>query len=331
MDEDQEVVIVGPDGTEHVFPAGFDPRRAAAIVRNNGSSALPSKPVSAEDFTDPAPSSGWPAKLGDFARGFAKSAAHTALDLGEAAGHLRNPFNPAGGTLSEAVDTLYGTPGLSETAFPAAREATAYRDPSSYTDAEHLGAGLETLAETAAPVWKSVKAGIDAVPTIAKAGAKFERVMGAARNIPVDVTEPGNVALRIQELADRGASMPMAVRKFLNRVTDPDKAALTYEEARDFASNISRLSAQEYQKLAPSVGREVAGLRVALNKAVGEAAGKAGKGIEYAQAMNEYARAKQLRGMYEAFVDGAKKGAPWATAAAAGGFLGRQLHRLLGE
>ncbi len=30
---DEEIVIVGDDGTEHVFPAGMDPKRAAAIVR----------------------------------------------------------------------------------------------------------------------------------------------------------------------------------------------------------------------------------------------------------------------------------------------------------
>jgi hypothetical protein len=32
---DDEVVIIGDDGTEHVFPAGFDPQRAAAIVRGS--------------------------------------------------------------------------------------------------------------------------------------------------------------------------------------------------------------------------------------------------------------------------------------------------------
>jgi hypothetical protein len=31
-----EVVIIGADGTEHVFPAGFDPRKAAGIVRGGG-------------------------------------------------------------------------------------------------------------------------------------------------------------------------------------------------------------------------------------------------------------------------------------------------------
>src|SRR5688500_9678385 len=31
-----EIVIVGADGKEHVFPDGFDPKRAAAIVRGGG-------------------------------------------------------------------------------------------------------------------------------------------------------------------------------------------------------------------------------------------------------------------------------------------------------
>lgn len=36
---DAEVVIVADDGTEHVFPPGFDPKRAAAIVRRQRTSA----------------------------------------------------------------------------------------------------------------------------------------------------------------------------------------------------------------------------------------------------------------------------------------------------
>lgn len=38
---DQEVVIVGTDGAEHVFPSGFDPKRAADIVRQQTASAVP--------------------------------------------------------------------------------------------------------------------------------------------------------------------------------------------------------------------------------------------------------------------------------------------------
>ena len=35
MDQEGEVVIRAADGTEHVFPAGFDPKKAAGIVQRN--------------------------------------------------------------------------------------------------------------------------------------------------------------------------------------------------------------------------------------------------------------------------------------------------------
>lgn len=43
-----EVVIVAPDGTEHVFPDGFDPKRAAQIVRTRAPQPIPQKSVSGQ-------------------------------------------------------------------------------------------------------------------------------------------------------------------------------------------------------------------------------------------------------------------------------------------
>jgi hypothetical protein len=43
----QEVVILGEDGAEHVFPEGFDPKRAAAIVRTESSAVSASRRVPA--------------------------------------------------------------------------------------------------------------------------------------------------------------------------------------------------------------------------------------------------------------------------------------------
>jgi hypothetical protein len=156
-------------------------------------------------------------------------------------------------------------------------------------------------------------------------------VMGAAKSLPVDISAPGNVALRIQELADRGASMPMAVRKFLLRVTDPQKTVPNYEEMRDFASNISRLSADEMGRLTPVVGREVANLRVTLNKAIANTAAQAGKGKEYAEAMSDYARAMKIRGVFDAALEGAKRGAPYVTAAGLGTYFTKKLADLIGD
>lgn len=42
---DETFVIVGPDGTEHEFPVGMDPKRAAAIVRGEGQAKPTQSPV----------------------------------------------------------------------------------------------------------------------------------------------------------------------------------------------------------------------------------------------------------------------------------------------
>lgn len=201
------------------------------------------------------------------------------------------------------------------------------------TGAGEMGAFLPDVAAMAVPVGGAVKgagAAVNAIPRVARAGEKFQEVMGAAKNIPIDVKDVGDAALRIQQLADRGGSMPLAVRKLLNRLTDPNKAAMTYEESRDFASNISRLSVNEFGRLTPAVAREVANLRVVLNQANARAAELAGKGAEYKSAMREYARAMKLREAVDSAMKGAKKGLPVATAAGLGYWLTRQVRSALG-
>jgi hypothetical protein len=248
-----------------------------------------------------APSYPWRRAPLDLAIGAVKGAAHTAIDAGSLIQAIPG--------VSTAVDALYGTPGLSKNAFPAAREATAYSNP-----VQMAGGAAETLGEMAVPVG----AAADALPSAARAGQKFESVMAAAKDVPIDVEAPGQVALRIKQLADRGGSMPMVVRKFLNRITDPDMGAMTYQEGRDFASNVSRLSADEYGRLTPVVGREVTNLRMTLNKAVGVAAAKAGKMEEYQAAMKEYANAARLNEAWNNIWTGVKRAAPYATGSAVG-------------
>lgn len=232
----------------------------------------------------------------DVGIGMAKGAAESAVGLGGLVHQIPG--------VSAAVDRLYGTPGLSENAFAAADDALQAKNTP-----QMVGKGLEFAAETALPVGMGVKAGLGKLPTVAKAGAKFETVMKAAHTRPVDVSQAGDVALRIQELADRGSSMPMVVRKFLKRVTDPAQGDLTYKEARDFYHNISRLSANEVQRLTPVVHREVNALRVALNQALERTAAGVGKGKEYAEAMSEYRRAARGREMVDAVGNAAKKAA----------------------
>lgn len=256
----------------------------------------------------------------DVAKGFGKGAAHTALDLGDLAGKLPvDLFDPTKGNLRGAIDKLYGQPGLSEAAFSDARQRSAYTN-----NAQRAGGAAETVAEMALPIGEAAKA----VPTVGKAGAKFQSVMSAAKNVPIDVNAPGKVALRISELAERGGSMPKAARDFLKRVTDPKKGDMTYQEARDFASNISRISADEFNRLTPVIKREMGELRVALNESVAKAAEKAGKGAEYKSAMREYAQAMKIRDVINSAVEGVKKAAPYATVGGASAYLASKLGHL---
>lgn len=199
------------------------------------------------------------------------------------------------------------------------------------TTAGTIGTYLPDAASMAVPVGATVKAGVNAIPSAARAGETFQKVMGAAKNVPLDIKETGDVALRIMQLAERGGSMPLAVRKLLNRVTDPKKGEMLYEEGRDFASNISRLSANEFGRLTPAVAREVAELRVALNKANAMAAQAAGKGAEYKAAMKEYAQAMRLKKAVETATNRVLPiSIGVAAAGAAGNWMTRQIRSALG-
>ena len=220
---------------------------------------------------------------------------------------LEAPTQPSEAQILSALGQGQGGP--SSTALPEAATAgmlpqsTPQGDPQGVNgwNAEHAEIGrlvdeAPIMAEPLMPnLVKGARAVIGAIPTRAKAGAKFKEVMGAVGQNTVDVGAPGNAALRISEMAERGGTMPKVVRDFVRRVTDPQKADLTYREARDFYSNISRLSADEYQRLTPALRMEVGKMRVALDRALAATAKAGGKEEVYRAAMKQYALAARTR------------------------------------
>lgn len=326
-DEQGRVVIVDNTGQRHIFPAGFDPRRAAGIVAQQ-TKAKPEREPGLATIGDQVQAK-WSDSLGlnkptdSRLTGFARGAGGAAVDMVQgASARVQNAVAKSG---DPATRRILG-------AVPVEEQPDVMAAPDTF--AGKVGGVLPDVAAMASPMGETVKAGkaaINALPSAERAGEKFKSVMAAAKNVPIDVAETGDVALRIMQLAERGGSMPMAVRKLLTRVTDPEKAAMVYEESRDFASNISRLSADEFGRLTPAVAREVANLRVALNKANAMAAKQVGKMEEYASAMNEYARAMRLRKAVDAAVDGVKKGVPVATAAGVGYWLTQKVRDALGQ
>ena len=313
------VVIVDNDGKRHVFPAGFDPKKASEIVRKR----VPATPV--EPPAAPAQSETWSDSLGLNAptsspiAGFFRGAGAGAVDA------MQGAVSTITGQLNAKLDDE--NEGRREAGLTKTATLPRVETPDNFSGT--VGSLLPTAAEIAVTGRAGTNAVAKAIPTTAKAGQKFQSVMGAAKSVPVDVEGLGAVALRINQLAERGGAMPMAVRKLLHRITDPSKAVMTYEESRDFASNISRLSANEFGRLTPAVAREVANLRVALNHANAMAAKQVGKLDEYNAAMLEYARAMRIKNVVNAAIEGAKKGAPYATAIGAGTWLGTKFAALI--
>ncbi len=177
----------------------------------------------------------------------------------------------------------------------------------------------EAAAEGASKAIGAIDA---AIPQTARAGAKFSEVMGAAKDIPIDVRGPGDIALNIQKLSESGSSRPKVIGDFLKRVTDPDKGPLTYEEARNFYSNATRLSADENMRLTPIMKRQVGQFTAELNDAIAGAAEHAGKLGQYTEAMDEYHRAMRLRALGSGIKDLLTNKAAQAAAATGAGMAG---------
>lgn len=299
MADDQEVVIVDGAGVEHVFPAGFNPKHAAAIVRNGGSSALPTKPVSGEDVTPKKP--GALRLLKDVGIGAAKGLGSTVAGIGETAGN-------AG--MLPGVQPAAFNPVMRHPAFTRAEDVTTASNT-----AQRVGKVAEQVAELALPTGAVAKA----VPRMGRAGATLQSVAAAANSVPLDLAKTGDVALRIQQLAGRGGTEPRMVRQLLARATDPSKAPINFEEGRDFYSNISRLSGDEFNRLTGPIKREVGNLRTALNESLTQAADTVGKGGEYAAGIKEYGQAAKLKSGLDSIKTGASKALPVGLGAGAVG------------
>lgn len=238
--------------------------------------------------------------------GFLRGAGAGAVDLAQGAvsqitGQLNDKLAGDDRMVAEAAQ------GIGKAAPPPQGRVPAVDQPQTMSGT--VGSALPVMAEMVGGGAPPARAAMNALPRAERAAANFEKVMGAAKDIVVDVEPTGKHALRVLELSESGASLPKPVRDFLNRVTSPKKEPLTYKQSRDFASTLSKLSVDERNTMKPIVKREVAQMAAELSKANANAAKAAGKGAEYKSAMREYAQAMQLRDAIDAAMKHSKKAA----------------------
>lgn len=186
-----------------------------------------------------------------------------------------------------------------------------------------IGEGVSKVGKSA------IEAIQDKMPSTQRAGQTFQAVSKAAGDHAVNVTpQLSDALMQYQQLVDSGGSRSLAVSKLLTRLTNPEKGPLTYDEARLFQSNISRLSADEAQRLTPVMKRQVGQIAAELNGAVENTAAGAGKLAEFQSAMKEYAQAKTNEARAEVLKKWGIKAAAAATLGAAGATGIKLMHDL---
>jgi hypothetical protein len=143
-----------------------------------------------------------------------------------------------------------------------------------------------------------------------RAGQAFQEIKGAIGDHTVAMTDKLAGALGdIKDAVDTGSTLPSVINKFVSRVADTEQGPLTYNEARQFYSNVSQLSASEKMAAKPADLRLINQFRVALGDTIKDTVDSAGKLEQFQKAMKDFSSAKNLSDFGQKLIDALKKAA----------------------
>lgn len=170
-----------------------------------------------------------------------------------------------------------------------------------------------------------------ALPSKAAASAKFEQVMNAAGDLPVESADAAKAVARAYELKRTTKTTPPGVLRAFNELSQQtdilgNKVPLTLRETSDMASAAGRLSSSERQGLNRPMKAQVTAFYDAIKTANRDTATKAGMGELYDQAINEYRRANTLGAAADVLRKYAVRAVFYA-ALGAGGTAGHDIYR----
>lgn len=152
-----------------------------------------------------------------------------------------------------------------------------------------MAKGVDALPETSEVPSMAGNLKRQILPSSARAGQRFESIMGQAKDIPVQMTNTVPELQRANELVERGGTALKPITDLTNRINMISPP--TYGELRDYYPNMSRLSADEANKLKPTMRRQVGATSAAMNQDIRGALEPIGQADEYDKAMQEYGNA----------------------------------------
>lgn len=156
-----------------------------------------------------------------------------------------------------------------------------------------------------------------AVPELAKLtpAMKASRAGGALNALekeigshPVQMTDKLAGALAdIKQGADTGLQMPSVVNKLVTRLSNVEEGPLTYQEARQFYSNMGDLAASDRMAMNAKGQRLLFQVQHALGDTIADTTERAGNLPVYQGAMKDFASAKSAEEKIEVLKDFALK------------------------
>lgn len=200
---------------------------------------------------------------------------------------------------------------------------------------------MQNLVTT--PVSNAVAAGdiATAIPELARltpamkissAGGAFSALQKEIGTHPVQMTDKLAGALAdIKQGADTGLQMPSVVNKLVTRLSNVEEGPLTYQEARQFYSNMGDLAASDRMAMNAKAQRLLSGVQHALGETIADTAEQAGKTSEYQAAMKGFSSAKSAQEKLEFLKGLAGKAAVGAAASAGAGGAAALIYKLLNE
>lgn len=206
----------------------------------------------------------------------------------------------------------------------------AFIGPAGAEAADHPKTTLVTAA--AGPLIQRVPRVVEGVRRIAgissqRAGANMQAAMEAARDVPVQTGRAAEAIGRAAQLQATGSRMPRVVTMMQRRMAQSPRGELSFREAQDFTSSLSRMSVNDRNALTPQMERQLKTLRDAMRESLTESAEQVGAGEQYAQGVQEYAKAARAA---EAWREAQKKIVPAVLHGAGAGAGGALIYKIFG-